>query len=200
MTNATFKALIDVYGILVQAGWGDEPGEQAAEPATAVQHASSQQDRPIEKESTAGEAARRLTLAWGLIQRSSSRGGDKGPVRMVFREPPAHSDWHQLLFEGWPQEEPPGQWEAYCKDLLEAHVEQTAKELWEDDAFDDRLSFTWSIPKEEVHKIREVSPNPKEFARELLQRRYPPIWTGAPSVMFVSPSDILLLLRSQSEL
>jgi hypothetical protein len=23
MTNATFKALIDVYGILVKAGWGD---------------------------------------------------------------------------------------------------------------------------------------------------------------------------------
>jgi hypothetical protein len=36
MTNATLKALIDVYGTLLKAGWGELPGETAAATASPV--------------------------------------------------------------------------------------------------------------------------------------------------------------------
>jgi hypothetical protein len=45
MTSATRKAMVDVYGTLIKAGWG-EPTDQAEEPATAYE--LSQLERPEE--------------------------------------------------------------------------------------------------------------------------------------------------------
>lgn len=41
MTRATRKALVDVYGTLIKAGWG-EPTDRGAEPAAAAEPEASQ--------------------------------------------------------------------------------------------------------------------------------------------------------------
>ena len=41
MTRATRKALVDVYGTLIKAGWG-EPTDRAEEPAAAAEPEPSQ--------------------------------------------------------------------------------------------------------------------------------------------------------------
>ena len=42
MTSATRKALVDVYGTLIKAGWG-EPTDRAEEPANAAELEPSRQ-------------------------------------------------------------------------------------------------------------------------------------------------------------
>jgi len=41
MTNATLKSLVDVYGTLLKAGWG-EPGDQGAQPMAPDHEAAEQ--------------------------------------------------------------------------------------------------------------------------------------------------------------
>lgn len=41
MTSASRKALVDIYGTLIKAGWG-EPNDRGEEPATAVEHEPAQ--------------------------------------------------------------------------------------------------------------------------------------------------------------
>lgn len=43
MTRATRKALVDVYGTLIKAGWG-EPADRVDEPVTAAEPGPSQPD------------------------------------------------------------------------------------------------------------------------------------------------------------
>jgi hypothetical protein len=43
MTSATRKALVDVYGTLIKAGWG-EPADRSEEPATEAELETSRQD------------------------------------------------------------------------------------------------------------------------------------------------------------
>ena len=43
MTRATRKALVDVYGTLIKAGWG-EPADRGEEPANAAELEPSRQD------------------------------------------------------------------------------------------------------------------------------------------------------------
>ena len=58
MTNATLKALIDVYGTLVRAGWG-EPDDQSTE-STAPVHETT--ERPSEVKQSMEAASAHSTL------------------------------------------------------------------------------------------------------------------------------------------
>ena len=54
MTNATLKALIDVYGTLVRAGWG-EPDDQGVKP-TAPDHKTAERPSEVERSIEAAQA------------------------------------------------------------------------------------------------------------------------------------------------